>query len=281
MWTQIVGKIRLSLTPLVNHWWNVPLYVTPRGLSTSAMPLRDRHFEILFDFIDHNLLITTSDGRLKSIPLFPRSVADFYRELMDSLKAIGADVKIWPVPVEISNPIPFPQDTRHAAYEPQFVARFWQILSRSEQAFQEFRAGFIGKCSPVHFFWGSFDLAVTRFSGRRAPQRPDADRVTREAYSHECISHGFWPGGEWFGAEIPSPLFYSYTAPEPPGIRDASIRPSLAHFDTKLGEFVLPYETFRTSASPNSALTDFLQSTYEAGADRAGWNRPELERAPS
>jgi hypothetical protein len=279
MWTQIVGKVRLALTPLVNHWWNVPLYVTARGLSTGPMPLASRHIEILFDFLDHDLLISSSDGQRKSIPLIPRSVADFYRELMDSLKAIGAEVKIWPVPVEISNPIPFQQDTQHAAYDRQYVTRLWYILSESEQVFQQFRARFIGKCSPVHFFWGSFDLAVTRFSGRRAPERPGADRITREAYSHECISHGFWPGGDWFGTEIPAPLFYSYTAPEPAGLRDAPIRPPVAHFDPKLGEFVLPYDALRTAPAPGQALMDFLQSTYEAGADRAAWNRSDLERS--
>ncbi|HEY8746864.1 MAG TPA: DUF5996 family protein [Tepidisphaeraceae bacterium] len=278
MWTQIVGKVRLALTPLVNHWWNVPLYVTARGLSTSAMPLPDRHLEILFDFLDHQLQITCSDGLHKTIPLTPKSVADFYRELMDSLKAIGVNVRIWPVPVEISNPIPFEQDTQHAAYDAQYVTRLWHILSHAEQVFQQFRAKFIGKCSRVHFFWGSFDLAVTRFSGRRAPDRPGADRITREAYSHECISHGFWPGGAWLGTEISSPLFYSYTAPEPPGLRNASIRPSIAHFDTKLGEFVLPYDTLRNVPSADQALTDFLQSTYEAGANCAAWDRSALER---
>ena len=278
MWTQMVGKIRLGLTPLVNHWWNVPLYVTARGLTTSAMPCGGRTIEILFDFVDHNLELTASDGKRKSLPLIARSVADFYAELTDSLKAVGADVHIWPTPVEVSNPIPFPQDRKHAAYDAEYVGRWWRILRQTEQVFEEFRARFIGKCSPVHFFWGSFDLAVTRFSGRRAPERPGADRTTREAYSHECISHGFWPGGSWFGNEVAAPVFYSYTAPEPPGIREESIRPAMARFDAVLSEFILPYDEMRKAASPRHALMDFLQSTYEVGATRANWNRQELER---
>jgi hypothetical protein len=278
MWTQIVGKIRLSLTPLVNHWWNVPLYVTSRGLGTSAMPYGGRDLEIVFDFIDHNLVVTSSDGQRKTMPLIPRSVADFYQQLMELLRSLGADVRIWPMPVEVSNPAPFPQDEQHAAYEPEYARRVWQILRMSAQVFQQFRAEFIGKCSPVHFFWGSFDLAVTRFSGRRAPTRPGADRVTREAYSHECISHGFWPGGSWFGKEIAAPVYYSYTSPEPSGIRDEPIRPAVARFDPQLSEFILPYDEVRTAESPHQMLMEFLQSTYEAGAKCASWNRQELER---
>ena len=278
MWTQIVGKVRMGLTPLVNHWWNVTLYVTSRGLTTGAMPCGDGDLEIAFDFLDHNLVITSSDDRRKQLPLIPRSVADFYGEFMASLKSMGADVRIWPTPVEVSDPIPFPQDRRHAAYDSQYVCHFWRILLLTQQVFQDFRAQFIGKCSPVHFFWGSFDLAVTRFSGRRAPERPGADQITREAYSHECISHGFWPGGSSFGNEVPEPIYYSYTAPEPPGIRDQPIRPSGARFDPRLSEFVLPYDAVRQAPSPRRMLMDFLKDTYAAGANCANWNRPDLER---
>ena len=278
MWTQIVGKVRLALTPRINHWWNVPLYVTPRGLGTRAMPCGARDVAIEFDFIEHNLVLSCSDGRQTALPLIPRSVADFYAEVMQALADLGVNVRIWPTPVEVADPVPFAQDRSHASYDPQYAARFWQILIRIEQVFQQFRAKFTGKCSPVHFFWGSFDLAVTRFSGRRAPERPGADRIQREAYSHECISHGFWPGGAWFGKEVPSPLFYSYTVPEPAGLRDAAIRPPTARFDTDLSEFILPYDAVRTAPSPRDTLMQFLQSTYEAGANRAGWNRAELER---
>jgi hypothetical protein len=234
--------------------------------------------EIAFDFIEHRLVFTTSDGRRETLPLVPKSVVDFYDEVMKSLAGLGVSVRIWPVPVEVSNPVPFAQDRQNASYDPQYVSRFWQILIRTEQVFRQFRGAFLGKCSPVHFFWGSFDLAVTRFSGRRAPERPGADKMTREAYSHECISHGFWPGGAWLGKEVPSPLYYSYTAPEPAGIREAPIRPSAARFDPELSEFILPYDAVRTASSPRDTLMQFLQSTYEAGADRARWNRAELER---
>jgi len=279
MWTQIVGKVRLALTPLLNHWWNVPLYVTSRGLGTGAMPCGGRDVEIAFGFIDHELAITCSDGRRSVLPFGPKSVADFYGEVMRLLADLGVNVRIWPTPVEVADPIPFPQDRQHASYDPQYVSRFWQILIRTEQVFRQFRGAFLGKCSPVHFFWGSFDLAVTRFSGRRAPERPGADRITREAYSHECISHGFWPGGAWFGKEVSSPLYYSYTAPEPAGIRDTPIRPPAARFDPELSEFILPYDAVRTAKSPRDTLMQFLQSTYDAGANRAGWNRAELERS--
>jgi hypothetical protein len=279
MWTQIVGKIRLAFTPLVNHWWNVPLYVTSRGLGTGMMPCDRRDLEILFDLVDHNLILTTSDGLRKALPLIPRSVADFYQELMASLRSMGVDVRIWPKPVEVSGPIPFAEDRTHCDYDPEPVTRLFRILLQTARVFCEFRGRFIGKCSPVHFFWGSFDLAVTRFSGRRAPERSGADRVTREAYSHECISHGFWPGGSWFGNEVSSPIFYSYTAPEPPGLRDEPVHPAAARFDATLGEFVLPYDDVRRASSPRDLLLEFLQSTYEAGANRAGWNRAELERA--
>jgi hypothetical protein len=278
MWTQIVGKVRLALTPLVNHWWNVPLYVTARGLGTAAMPYGDRDIEIAFDFIDHNLTIDSSDGRRKVLPLVARSVANFYREVMASLEALDVQVHIWPKPVEVSEAIPFDQDEKHASYDPEYAHRVWRILVETEQVFQEFRTRFLGKCSPVHFFWGSFDLAVTRFSGRRAPERPNADRITREAYSHEAISHGFWPGGSWFGTEVKDPVFYSYTVPEPPGLRDEAIRPSGAFYDPRLSEFILPYDYVRSASSPRNTLLEFMQSTYQAGASRAAWDRSALER---
>jgi hypothetical protein len=278
MWTQVVGKVRLALTPRVNHWWNVALYVTSRGLGTSAMPWHGREIEIDFDFVDHNLVITSSDGQRKALPLIPRPVADFYQELTASLRSVGVDVRIWPKPVEVGDPIPFAEDRTHCDYDPEPVTRLFRILQQTARVFQAFRGRFVGKCSPVHFFWGSFDLAVTRFSGRRAPERPGADRITREAYSHECISHGFWPGGSWFGNEVANPVFYSYTAPEPPGVRQATVRPAAARFDAKLGEFILPYDDVRRSNAPQDFLLEFLQSTYEAGAIAAGWNRGELER---
>jgi Family of unknown function (DUF5996) len=275
MWTQVVGKIRLAQTPLVNHWWNVPLYVTARGLTTSAMPYGARTFEIEFDFIAHELLIKCDDGATETIALVPRSVADFYRAVMRALGALGIEIKIWTTPVEVPDPVPFEQDTQHAAYDPEYANRFWRILVQADRVFTEFRARFIGKCSPVHFFWGSFDLAVTRFSGRRAPARPGADVITREAYSHEVISHGFWPGG----AAFPQSAFYSYTAPEPAGLKDEPVRPGGAYYSAEMKEFLLPYEDVRRAAAPDEALLDFLQSTYEAGAKRADWNRTELEQA--
>ncbi len=274
MWTQVVGKIRLAQTPLVNHWWNVPLYVTSRGLTTSAMPYDDRTFEIDFDFIDHQLIIKCSDGAEKSLALAPRSVADFYEEVMQALRSLGLEVKIWTTPVEVENPVPFEQDHKHASYDAEYANRFWRILVQADRVLQEFRARFIGKVSPVHFFWGSFDLAVTRFSGRRAPLREGVDTITREAYSHEAISHGFWPGG---GA-IPEPAFYSYTAPEPAGLSEEKIRPPDAFYSSDMKEFVLKYASVRRAASPETALMEFLQSTYEAGARLAHWDRNSLER---
>jgi hypothetical protein len=276
MWTQIVGKVRLALTPLVNHWWNVPLYVNARGLTTSAIPCREHLFKIQFDFIDHVLALQTNDGATKTLPLAPRSVADFYQEFLNMLRAVGIEVKIWRMPVEIPDPIPFDQDRVHASYDPEYVRRFWQILVSVDRVFNEFRSRFIGKSSPVHFFWGSFDLAVTRFSGRRAPERPGADVITREAYSHEASSVGFWPGG----GEIQGAAFYSYMAPEPPGFREAAVRPHDAFYHQKLGEFLLMYDDVRTAASPSAALLEFCQSTYEAGARLANWDRAALERAP-
>ena len=275
MWAQIVGKVRLALTPRVNHWWNVPLYVDARGLTTSAIPYKNNVFEVRFDFVDHRLVIQTKNAQ-KSLPLVPRSVADFYREFMTLLQSAGVEVHIWKMPVEIPNPIRFDQDTVHASYDPEYAQRFWQILVSAERVLTEFRSRFIGKSSPVHFFWGSFDLAVTRFSGRRAPERPDADSIQREAYSHEASSVGFWPGG----GEVPEAAFYSYMAPAPEGFGEARVRPEAAFYHAKLGEFLLRYEDVRKAASPSAALLDFCQSTYEAGANLAHWDRASLEREP-
>jgi len=274
MWTQIVGKVRLSLTPLVNHWWNVPLYVTARGLTTSLMPYGNRAFEVWFDFRRHQLVLETSDGVVKTLALAPRSVADFYQEFMSLLQSASIEVKTWHIPAEIPDPIPFDQDRLHGSYDPKAVETFWRILLSVDSVFNEFRSGFIGKSSPVHFFWGSFDLAVTRFSGRRALERPGADSITREAYSHEVISHGFWPGS---GA-VAEPAFYAYAAPEPAGFKDAAVQPAAAVYNRDFNEFILPYEAVRTSASPAEDLTAFLASTYDAAATLAGWNRADLER---
>ncbi len=275
MWTQIVGKVRLALTPLVNHWWNVPLYVTARGLTTSPIPYQGRSFEVQFDFIDHNLLISTCDGALLTKQLKPQSVADFYREFMSLLESLGITVKIWVTPVEVPNPIPFAEDTQHASYDREYANRFWRILVSASEVFEEFRAGFIGKCSPVHFFWGSFDLAVTRFSGRRAPERAGADRITREAYSHEVSSAGFWPGG----GEIKGSAFYAYAAPEPSGYSTQLLLPKKAFYHSQLHESILMYDDIRLASSPASAVRDFLRTTYAAAANLGQWNRADLERA--
>ena len=273
MWTQVVGKIRMKQTLLVNHWWNVTLYVSARGLTTSPMPYEDRIFEIEFDFIDHKLRIDCSDGALTTLDLRPQSVADFYKELMAALRGLGIDVKIWPMPVEIPNPIRFDQDQTHKSYDAEYVNRFWRALVNIDDVFKEFRARFLGKVSPVHFWWGSFDHAVTRFSGRVAPPREGADRMTQEAYSHEVISHGFWPGGNGVQA-----AFYSYAAPEPPGLSESKIKPDAAFYSQDMKEFLLPYDAVRQSPSPADALMDFCQSTYEAGANLAKWDRKALER---
>jgi uncharacterized protein DUF5996 len=274
MWTQIVGKVRLAQTPLINHWWNVPLYVSARGLTTTAMPYGEIFFEMEFDFIDHRLDIRCSHGATSSVALAPKSVATFYRETMDALRQVGIEVHIWKMPVEIANPIPFDEDEQHHSYDPEYANRLWQVLRASEKVMQEFRSRFIGKCSPVHFFWGSFDLAVTRFSGRPAPLRPEADVITREAYSHEVISHGWWPGQGPLG----KPAFYSYTAPAPDGLREAPVRPDKAFYSDDMSEFLFLYDDVRTAADPDAALMEFLQSTYEAGANLAHWDRKSLER---
>ncbi|MCU1269932.1 MAG: hypothetical protein JWN74_1226 [Acidobacteriaceae bacterium] len=273
MWTQMVGKVRLALTPLVNHWWNVPLYVTARGLTTSRIPYGDRAFELWFDFIQHQLVLETNDGLIKTLPLGPRSVAEFYKQFMELLRSADIEVKIWRMPVEIANPIPFDQDTVPASYDRASVEKFWRILLSADAVFNQFRAKFIGKSSPVHFFWGSFDLAVSRFSGRRAPERPGADAMTREAYSHEVSSVGFWPGG----GEVHGAAFYSYAAPEPQGFKEATVRPDTASYN-KLGEFLLMYDDVRNAKSPVTALLDFCQTTYEAAATFGNWDRAALER---
>jgi len=274
MWTQIVGKVRLAFAPPMNHWWQVPLYVSSRGLTTSPIPYKKGIFEVEFDFLTHELVIQTNDGKNKRLPLRPLSVADLYAEFMASLRSLGIEVKIWTTPVEIPNPIPFERDTEHASYDREYVTRFWRSLVLCDEIFKEFRCGFVGKASPVHFFWGSFDLAVTRFSGRRAPPRPDADPITREAYSHEVISAGFWPGS----GDIKEAAFYAYSAPEPEGFAQAQVRPAGAFYHSQLREFLLMYDDVRKAPSPSTALLDFLQSTYEAGANLAKWNRAELER---
>jgi hypothetical protein len=279
MWTQIVGKIRLELTPRVNHWWNVPLYVSPHGLNTSMIPYGDRQFDMEFDFVEHKLVIRTTDPKTISVPLAPRSVADFYREVMSALRSLDIEVHIWKMPVEVPNPIPFDQDTVHAAYDGAHAQRFWRILLSVDDVFKIFRSRFVGKSSPVHFFWGSFDLAVTRFSGRRAPERNEADPVLRkimqEAYSHEVISAGWWPGS----GEIAEAAFYCYAAPTPSGFAEQPVRPREAYYHAGLGEYLLMYDDVRKAKSPSAALLDFLQSTYEAGATTGKWERGALEAA--
>ena len=278
MWTQIVGKIRLALTPLVNHWWNSTLYVTPRGLTTSSMFYIGRLFQINFDFIAHLLLIETNDGSIKTITLRPRSVAEFYQEMMDALGSLGIHVTIWTTPVEVPDRTPFEMDQKHAAYDPEYAQRVWRIMGQASRVFTEFRSRFIGKASPVHFFWGAFDLAVTRFSGRPAPSHPGIQNCPRfvmvEAYSHEVSSCGFWPGG----GPINEPVFYAYTYPEPQGFKEYPIRPAEAFYHTGMSEFVLPYDVVRTAKLPDEVLLSFLQSTYEAAAMRAKWDRHTLER---
>ena len=275
MWSQIVGKVRLALSPKTNHWWEVPLYVNSVGLTTSPIPYPGGVFEIQFDFIQHQLVIQTSHATSKTLALAPRSVADFYREFMEALPSLGIEVKIWKMPCEIPDPIPFDQDTQHASYDAEYVNRFWRILVSCDAVFKQFRAAFIGKASPVHFFWGSFDLAVTRFSGRRAPEREGVDPITREAYSHEVISAGFWPGG----GDIKGAAFYAYAAPEPAGFGQYPVRPPEAFYHPQMKEFILMYDDMRRSDSPQGRLLEFLQSTYDAGADLGKWNRKELEKA--
>jgi hypothetical protein len=280
-WTQIVGKIRLKQEPMLNHWWQVPLYVTARGLTTSVMPYRHgRSFAIDFDFVDHALRIDGCDGEKATFRLEPMAVAEFYRRVMDELHALDFDVRINKKPNEVADATPFDEDTTHASYDAQAVDRFWRALLEADRLCKLFRSRFVGKASPVHFFWGSFDLAVTRFSGRRAPPHPGGipnlpDWVTREAYSHEEHSVGFWPGGPGIEA-----AFYAYAYPEPPGFASARLAPETASWNDGLREFLLPYEAARTSNDPDRAVLDFFQSTYDAAADLAKWDRAALERPP-
>ena len=280
-WTQIVGKIRLALAPNLNHWWQSTLYVTSRGLTTSVIPYGIRTFQISFDFLDHQVQIETSDGIIERIPLTSRSVADFYQNVMTALSEIGIEVRIWTMPQEVAEPILFEQDERHRTYDPEYAQRFWQILVQVDRVMTEFRSRFIGKSSPVHFFWGSFDLAVTRFSGRRAPEHPGgvpnmADWVTREAYSHEVSSCGFWPGG----GSVEEPVFYAYAYPAPEGFQDYRVQPKEAFYSLQMQEFILPYEAVRQAEDPDAMLFAFLQSTYEAAANLGHWERAALERTP-
>ena len=273
MWTQIVGKTRLALAPWQNHSWQVTLLLTARGLGTGAMPYASGTLDAEFDFVEHELVLRTGAGAIEKIALRPRSVADFYRTYLAALDTLGVRVKLWPVPVEVENPIRFPDDAQHASYDPEYANRFWRILVQVDDVFRRFRGSFLGKCSPVHFFWGGFDLAVTRFSGRPAPDRPGPEFM-REAYSHEVISAGFWPGS---GA-VQEAAFYAYAVPEPPGLKNAAVRPSAAYYHPQMSEFILSYEAVRTAASPGDALLAFLESTYDAAADLATWDREALER---
>jgi hypothetical protein len=281
MWTQIVGKVRLALEPLVNHWWQVPLYVTSSGLTTSPIPYQSRSFQIDFDFCRHVLVISTSDPRRAEFALGAYSVAEFYDKIMSALRDLGIDVVIWTMPVEVMDAVPFERDHQHNSYDADAVQRFWRALVQCDRVMKRFRADFIGKVSPVHFFWGSFDLAVTRFSGRTAPAHPGGmpnlgDWVAREAYSHEVSSCGFWPGNGGFGKAA----FYAYAYPAPQGFAEAPLRPSAARFDPNLQEFVLDYDEVRASDNPDGMLLDFFQSTYEAAANAGNWDRAVLERQP-
>jgi hypothetical protein len=278
LWTQIVGKIRLAQTPWLNHSWHVPLYVTARGLTTSPIPYRHRAFQIDLDFIDHVLWIRTSEGHFRQLILKPTPVAEFYADLLVALNELDLAIRIDPMPNEIADCIPFDQDLTHAAYDAEYAHRFWRVLLAAHMVLSRFRTGFLGKASPVHFFWGSFDLAVTRFSGRRAPPHPGgvphlSDAVVRDAYSHEVSSAGFWPGG----GPITYAAFYSYAYPAPEGFAAAPVRPAQAFFSQELGEFILPYDTVRTAPDPEGTLTEFLQSTYEAAAHLGRWDRAALE----
>ena len=274
MYMQIVGKTRLALTPVQNHWWNVPLYITARGLWTSAMPLPDGGLlDIEFDFIAHELVCRCSSGQIERLALRPRTVADFYAEYLSTLANLGVDVHIDPIPVELKEPIRFDRDTVHKSYDPDAVLRFWQTLSHADRLLKQFSTNFYGKISPVHFFWGSFDLAITRFNGKRAPTRPGADAIQAEAYSHECISAGFWPGNGGYGQAA----FYCYAAPVPEGLSDA-ILTSQGAFNKDLGEFLLNYSDVRQSPDPAQAVLNFLESSYSAAAAAANWDRTILDR---
>jgi hypothetical protein len=274
MWTQVVGKVALALAPPLNHSWAIALRVTPRGLTTRRLLLGDRSFTIEFDFIDHQLIIRASDGGQRSVRLEPKTVADFYQEVMQALREMGLGVAIWTMPAEVPSPIRFEEDAVHASYDPVYANRFWRILTRIEDVLAWTQCAFVGKCSPTHFFWGAFDLAVTRFSGRLAPPR-EGPAFMREAYSHEVISHGFWPGS----APVLEPAFYAYAVPEPPGLKEAKVEPAAAFYHRELGEFILPYESVRTSSSPERAIRAFVESTYDQAANLGKWDRAALERA--
>jgi Family of unknown function (DUF5996) len=274
MWSQIVGKIALALAPPMNHSWAVTLHVTARGLATRNLPHGARSFSMEFDFIGHQLVIRTTDGDLRALPLRSRPVAEFYREVMDALRSMALPVTIWSMPVEIPSPIRFEDDAIHHTYDPEYANRFWRILVQVERVFTVCRCQFIGKCSPVHFFWGSFDLAVSRFSGKAAPAR-DGPQFMRDAYSHEVISHGFWPGS----GPVLEPAFYAYCVPEPPGLKTAPVQPAAAFYHAGIGEFILPYEAVRSATSPDAEIHAFIDSTYGQAATLAGWDRAALERA--
>jgi hypothetical protein len=281
MWTQVVGKVRLAQSPMVNHWWQAPLYVTSRGLTTSPIPYGSEVFQIDFDFLDHQLRIATSEDASRSVALAPRTVADFYHEFMAALRSLGLEVRIWTTPVEVQEVIPFERDKTHAAYDAEYAHRWWRIMVQADRVFKAFRGRFLGKSSPVHLFWGALDLAVTRFSGRPAPPytggAPNVGlHVMRESYSHEVISAGFWPGD----GRLPEPAFYTYAVPEPPGFREARVYPKDAFYNADLGEFILPYDAVRMAERPEELLLEFLQSTYEAGATLGRWDRHALEERP-
>jgi len=283
-WTQIIGKTRLALAPMQNHWWQVTLYVNARGLGTSPMPAGSRSVEIDFDFIDHQLIARTSDGQVAAMPLEPMTVEEFYRKYQAMLASLSITARIWPVPRELPDALPFTEDREHASYDRDAAARCWRVLMQADRVLKLFRGRFLGKSSPSHFWWGAFDLSCTRFSGAPAPPHPGgipnlADRVTREAYSHACISAGWWPGTP--GSPVTEPAFYAYAYPEPDGCPDAPIAPSAARYDLTLHEWVLPYEAVRTAPDPDAVLLEFLQSTYEAAANLAGWDRTALERTAS
>jgi hypothetical protein len=275
-WLQIVGKVRLSLSPHINHFWQATFYVNARGLTTGAIPMPggDSIFETVFDFIAAQVTISTSLGTDTVIPMRPCTVKDFEHEFLGALAALGIAVKIWPMPVEIPHPVRFDLDVEHASCDLDAIRRWWRILIQTQRVFGDFRSGFVGKCSPIHLFWGSMDLAVTRFSGRRAPARPGADAVTREAYSHEVSSAGFWPGND----DFPEPAFYAYAAPEPEGFKHAAIRPPQAFYSTQFNEYLLRYDDVRLASDPDATLRTFLDSTYLAAADLAHWNRKDLEK---
>ena len=281
-WLQIVGKTRLALTPLVNHWWNTTLYLTPRGMTTSTIYTDKLALEVEVDFIDHALEVRTSERQSARIPLAPKSVATFYREYLDAFKSVGIDLVIYPVPVEVEDVTPFPEDEKHASYDPEYANRVWRILLGSMRVFSDFRSRFVGKTSPAHFFWGGFDLALTRFSGRPGPTFSGPVMnvpvwVMREGYNQEMVSAGFWPGGLY---GVDEPVYYAYAYPEPAGFSEATVEPEAARYHTEMREFILPYEAVRTSAFPETTLLQFLQTTYEAGADAGGWDRAALEREP-